>query len=167
MSHVHIPWYKYVIRRIKRYGIGEIFATWWALLWGYIITRWTDSSVAIGYAWARWENICYYWYFLYKEYRDQALFHGKKISIWTVFVGMISEFWPWEVLDSLIIKPFLMWWWSKTLWTLGFIVGKYLADSIYYTLATLLYHHKTKKRINESLYHLEKRISKFTEHNIR
>jgi hypothetical protein len=153
-----ISWYSKCIRRIKRYGPWEIFATTGALLWGYIASRWTTNPAIIGYAGAWWENFLYYGYFLFKEYRDQQLFYNKKISLWTVFSGMISEFWPGELLDSFVMKPLLMWIWSERFGVIGFIIGKYTADVVYYSLATVLYNKKTERRIDTMMSQLENKI---------
>ena len=154
-----IPWHSKIIRRIKRYGPWEIFATTWAILWGYIASHWTDNPAILWYAGARWENLLYYGYFLFKEYNDQKIFYNKKISLWTVFSGMISEFWPGELLDSLVMKPLLMGLWSKYFGTVGFIIGKYCADIVYYSLATVLYNKKTERRIDTMMSNLESKIN--------
>jgi hypothetical protein len=69
---------------------------------------------------------------------------------------IISEFWPGELLDSLVLKPLLMGFWSKMFGVVGLIIWKYLADIVYYSLAAFLYQRKTKRRIDDKLLQLEK-----------
>ena len=160
MQKIHFSRYKKVYRWLKRYAPGELFATIWALLGRYIANKFTHNPIMLGYAGARWENVCYYGYFLYKEYTDQKSFHiyNAKVSVWSIIVGMVSEFWPGELLDSFVVKPLFMMIGSKNLGMIWFIIGKYCADVIYYTIATLLYNHKTKKRIEHALSNLENKM---------
>lgn len=145
---------------IKRYWPGEFFGTTFALTWWFIASRLTDNPAIIWYAGAWSENIWYYGYFLRKEKRDQRVLYNNNASIHQLAKWLLSEFGPWELLDSLIVRPFTMGTWAKYLGWVWLALWKWAADIIFYTTTTLLFRQKTKRNVDERLQALSAKINK-------
>ncbi len=143
---------------IKRYGPWEFRGTLGAMAWGYIASLLTQNNVAIWYAWAWWENVWYYGYFLWREKKDQRVLYNQKASMRTLGKNLLSEFGAWELLDSFVIRPFTMWRWAKIWDARWLLAGKLAADIIFYISATVLYYRKTKRNVDERLQVLSAKI---------
>jgi hypothetical protein len=150
--------YEKVKERVKRYGPWEFRGTLWALGWGYLGSVLSHSDVVIGYAGARWENVGYYGYFVWREYRDQRYVYNQKVSFLSLAKGLVSEFGVWEVLDSAIIRPFTMWVGAKVGWVLWLLAGKLTADAIFYLSVTFFYYRKTKRNVHIRLKEIRSKI---------
>ncbi len=146
-------------QRIKRYWPWEIFGTTFALAWWFIASRLTDNNAIIGYVGAWSENIGYYWYFLWREKRDQQILFNKKASMRQLAKWLISEFWPWELLDSLVVRPLTMGTGAKYLGWLWLLLWKWAADIVFYTCTTILFWQKTRRNVDVRLQALSAKIS--------
>ena len=144
---------------IKRYGPWEIFGTTFALAGWFIASRLTDNNAIIGYVGAWSENIGYYWYFLWREKRDQRVLFNKKASTRQLAKWLISEFWPWEILDSLVVRPLTMGTGAKYLGWLWLVLWKWAADIVFYTCTTILFWQKTRRNVDVRLQALSAKIS--------
>ena len=150
--------YQKILLWIKRYWPWEFWWTLGAMIWWYSASLLGGNEVVIWYSGAWWENVGYYWYFLWKEYREQRYLYLKKVSFFSLCKGVMSEFGIPEILDSTLIRPLTMWTWSKLWWIWWLLLWKFLADAIFYLPATILYYRKTKKSIDNNLMTLTKKI---------
>lgn len=144
---------------IKRYGPWEICGTTFALAGWYFASRVSDNNTIIWYVAAWSENIWYYWYFLRREKRDHHTLFNQKPSTLQLAKWLISEFWPWELLDSLIVRPLTMGMGSKYLGWLWLVLGKWAADIVFYTFTTILFWQKTRRNVDVRLQSLSAKIS--------
>lgn len=125
-----------ILQWIKRYGLAEILAVIGALVGAFVINFLFRKPVltALGGTWG--ENLFYYGTIvsndLYKLYQK----HGRIsfISFMKTVRNLVVEFGPGEYLDSLLVRPFAMYFFPKLLNSLplGIIVGKFAADFIFY-----------------------------------
>jgi hypothetical protein len=147
-----------ILLRLKRYGPGEFRGTLGAIIWWYLASVYTHNNIAIGYAGARWENFWYYWYFIWKEYQEQHDLYRKHVTPLSLFKGIASEFGAGEILDTAVIRPFMMGRWASLGGAWGLLLGKLCADAIFYLSATFLYLRKTKRNIDVRLTDLHEKV---------
>lgn len=137
----------------RRYLPAEILATAGALAAATITFSQTHSyAAATGAGWVG-EGICFYGYFALKElltgashYRGQPLVKRIYLGIASASANLLVEFAPAEILDTFIIRPFLTFLVPHFIhpYWLGFLVGKFSADAIFYLFAITGY--ETKNR---------------------
>ena len=146
---------------IKRYGPSEILWTIGAIGGGYLGLWLTGSEVAASFFGAWWENIGYYGYNIWQESREQAKLwrHGWKKFVWIV-QDVVTEFGFSELLDSFLLRPGLMFFATKYIdnYALWLLVGKILADVVFYVPTTYFYQKTLKRDINILLDKVEDKL---------
>ena len=140
---------------LKRYIPAEIFATLGALLGASIAYSITGSAIVSAYSGTIGENIGFYGYILIKEVRDSKIHHKKhnrKYSFKSCLKdirNLLVEFGFAELLDSILVRPFAMYIFPIMLgnFPLGILIGKIVADIVFY-IPTVLFYELRKKYIN-------------------
>ena len=133
---------------LKRYIPAEILGTIFALIAALAVYNHTHSYLAAAAAGWVGEGIGFYGYFVTTE----LLLNGKKyqqyptlkrISLATAAAStnLLIEFLPAEIFDNFIIRPYLMYLLPQYIhpYPVGFLVGKFSADIIFYALAIVGY----------------------------
>lgn len=118
----------------KRYLPLEVAATACALLGGYAAAAWSLNGAVIAYA-ATWaENVGFYALAIGRAWRQQG-------TVGSALKAVALEFGPAELLDSVVVRPACMYLFPTLFGHLGvgLIVGKVVADVVFYGLAGLAY----------------------------
>ena len=137
---------------IKRYAPAEIFATLGAVIGASAVFLLTQNRIASAYAGAIGETICFYLVMLTrdiiagivqhksnnKEYRASSLAKDTR--------NILIEFGPAEMFDSLVIRPFLMYFFSLYAgnFAVGILLGKISADVVFYFPVVISYELRKK-----------------------
>jgi len=138
---------------LRRYIPAEILGTIGALLAAWVVYTHTHSYIAAAAAGWVGEGIGFYGYFITTElllgsqkYSRYPLLKRISLAIATASANLFVEFLPAELLDNFIIRPFLMYLVPQYIhpYPLGFLVGKFSADILFYALAIVGY--ETRKR---------------------
>ncbi len=135
---------------VARYLPAEIFGVSGALLGAFLVFLFSNNLVLIVYVASLAETIAYYSYIFYCDYRRAKISDAKsgKIIIFPVIRNMFLEFGVAEVFDSLLVRPFCMYWSALILsnYYYGVVVGKLLSDVIFY-IPTIIAHELIKKYV--------------------
>jgi len=138
----------------KRYFIAECLGTILSLCFAYIAYSQSHSYLIAAGAGFIGEGIGFYGYFIVSEllfnrrkYRNLPSLKRLSKVISRSGTDLVIEFGPAEVIDNILIRPFLMFYVPQHIepYALGFIVGKFAADIIFYIFAICGY--EFKKRI--------------------
>jgi len=129
-----ILWY------VKRYAKAEIASTLAALAVYLLAKQFSQNEILCAYAMTMGENIGFYGVIVLREFSASAKkYHGQhKASHALRAAGnTVAEFGPSEVLDSLFLRPAAI---AAALFVIGndltgALVGKILADIIFYSVA--------------------------------
>lgn len=141
----------------KRYIKAEILGTVIATSFAYFSFSHTHSYILAAGAGFIGEGIGFYGYFItselltnYKAYKELPLFKRLGAIITKSSTNLIVEFAPAEIIDNLFIRPLLMYYAPQHIkpYALGFVVGKFSADLIFYMFAVIGY--EVKKRLRAS-----------------
>ncbi len=133
---------------LKRYIPAEILGTIGALMAASVVFSHTHSYVAAAASGWFGEGIGFYGYFIStelfsnsKRYSQHSFFKRVSLAIATASTNLLIEFAPAEVLDNFIIRPYLMYLVPQHIkpYAVGFLVGKFSADIIFYMLAIVGY----------------------------
>lgn len=137
---------------LKRYIGAEILGTIIALGAAWVVYEQTKSFVAATAAGWVGEGIGFYGYFVTTE----LTFHSKRYSQYGIVkritfaisaasTNLFVEFMPAEIIDNILIRPYLMYLVPHYIhpYPLGFLVGKFSADLLFYVFAIAAY--ETKK----------------------
>lgn len=138
---------------LRRYIPAEIIGTTTALAAAWIAFGQTGSFVAGAAAGWVGEGIGFFGYFITLElvrnhayYQHYSLWKRLSLTIAGASRNLIVEFLPAEIIDNFIIRPFAMY--AVPLYVhpypLGFLVGKFAADILFYGIAIVGY--ETRKR---------------------
>lgn len=138
---------------LNRYVPAEVLGTTGALIAAWVVYGQTHSYIAAAAAGWVGEGIGFYGYFITtelllngKKYRQYAPAKRIALAMTTASTNLLVEFLPAEVLDNFIIRPFAMYIVPQYVhpYPLGFLVGKFGADLIFYVFAIIGY--ETRKR---------------------
>jgi len=144
------------MRRIRewswRYVPAEICGTIGVISGASLAYFFTGNRIAAAYVGVIGENIGFYGVILWRDLRRRKLTHEKAGKGFGVreFLKTIQhlflEFGPAEALDSLLVRPFCLYWFSAWLpiFGVGIIVGKFVADIIFYIPVVIAYEMKKK-----------------------
>jgi hypothetical protein len=124
---------------LRRYLPLEILGTATALIGAWLASLLTPSHVALAFAGTWGENLGYYGYAAYRDYRPEQGF--------VRLAGhMLLEFGVAEALDSFLVRPACMYLGQELTGslTLGIAAGKFAADAIFYGLVIVFYELKKK-----------------------
>ncbi|HET8708905.1 MAG TPA: hypothetical protein VFL85_01345 [Candidatus Saccharimonadales bacterium] len=138
---------------LRRYLIAEILGTLGALVAAWVVFSHTHSYVAAAASGWIGEGIGFYGYFVCKElfihakkYREHRLFQKIGRIVAAASTNLFVEFAPAEIMDNVIIRPFLMFLLPQHIkpYAAGFLTAKFSADILFYLLAIIGY--ETKNR---------------------
>ena len=142
---------------LRRYIVAELLGTVISVGFAsFLFVRTHNYVVATGGGLVG-EGIGFYGYFIVSElvinnqrYRAYSLLKKLKKIIALTSTNLIIEFVPAEIADSIFIRPFLMFYVPHYLkpYALGFLVGKFSADMLFYIFAVAGY--EFKKRLYRS-----------------
>lgn len=123
---------------IVRYLPAEIVGTAAMVLAGLTVTIWTDAPALIALAALLGESIGFYVVLAITIYAEQAAAAaGWRRAVGRTLLLLVAEFGPAEFLDSLLIRPAALilgvWLLPDPMW--GLLLGKVLADVIFYAIA--------------------------------
>lgn len=131
----------------RRYLPLEILATFTALVGGLTVATFTDSPVATAFAGTWGENVGYYGLAFARELKalsqdgasPPALSLPERVSLATR--RLLWEFGFAELIDSLVARPFCMFTAGVVVGSpeLGIVVGKIVADILFYAIAIVFY----------------------------
>lgn len=133
---------------LRRYIPAEIIGTITALAGAWLVYLHTGSYVAAaGSGWVG-EGIGFYGYFVtrelisrHKRYTEYPFIQRVARTVAAASTNLLVEFAPAEIIDSFITRPFAMY--SMPLfihpYPLGFLVGKFSADILFYVIAIMGY----------------------------
>ncbi len=128
---------------LHRYLPAEVLATIGALFGAFVGNFVFHNQIITAYLAAFSENIGYYGIMIYKELKQIRATQNTSIvkSISTLIRNLVVEFGPSEYLDSLLVRPFSMYFFPRILGDLaiGVIVAKFFADFIFYIPTIILY----------------------------
>jgi hypothetical protein len=132
------------IEWLKRYIPAEILGTTGALVAAWVVYSHTHSYIAGAAAGWVGEGPGFYGYFIVTEflqssrkYRQYSFFKRISRAIASASTNLLVEFLPAELLDNFIIRPFAMFIAPQYIhpYPVGFLVGKFSADVIFYAFA--------------------------------
>jgi hypothetical protein len=131
---------------LRRYGAAELVGTCTALTGAWLVQRLGGNAVAAAYGGALGENVGFYGTMIIRELvadRRIALASGRAfgpLGALHTAAGLLLEFGPAELLDSLVLRPLAMGIGTRQLgWKLGVVAGKLAADVTFYVPVILTY----------------------------
>ena len=133
---------------LKRYIPAEIIGTTTALLAAWIVYAQTNSYFAAAAAGWVGEGIGFFGYFItaeiithHKRYENYSFWKRLSRAIAAASTNLIVEFLPAEIIDNFVIRPFTMYIAPVYIqpYPLGFLIGKFSADIIFYVIAITSY----------------------------
>jgi hypothetical protein len=133
---------------LRRYVPAEIIGTITALTGAWLVYAQSHSYLAATAAGWVGEGIGFFGYFITLElvannqrYKDQPFFKRASLALATASTNLIVEFLPAELLDNFIVRPYLMYLLPHYIhpYPVGFLVGKFSADILFYALAIVGY----------------------------
>jgi hypothetical protein len=131
---------------VARYGWAELFGTMGSYVGYYLAHALIGISAMAAYGAATGENIGFYGYFMWRTRRDQRL-QGTGQTFARTLRDLVYEFGTAELLDFLIFRPgatFL----AVSLFgsAAGVLIGKIVADVIFYSLAAAFYERRKARQ---------------------
>lgn len=122
---------------LRRYLPAELVCTCTALLCTLLMSTITESAAALALAGTWGENLGFYGVMLFRELRSR----GGARALPAAICFLALEFGPAEALDSLLLRPALMYAGVTLLGHagLGILAGKIAADMSFYSLAIISY----------------------------
>lgn len=126
----------------KRYLPAEIISTVTGLSVAFLIFTFTENRVLSAFfgTWA--ENSSYYVFLVWRDARGSTTFKIflKKCR------GILVEFGPAEIADTLVVRPFSLYLMPLLLnnFPLGIIIGKIIADILFYVPTVISYELRKK-----------------------
>lgn len=139
-----------------RYLPLEIVGTVVAISAAVLVYIITDNRIAAAYAGVIGENIGYYGFLFIRDIEEHRAKHKKEDKVFgfvedlKIIRNIILEFGVAELLDSLFIRPFCMYWfpiWMES-YAFGILVGKLAADVIFY-IPTVISYELEKKYLKD------------------
>jgi hypothetical protein len=123
---------------IVRYLPAEIVGTAAMVLAGLAVTVWTDAPALIALAALVGESLGFYVVLAITIYAEQtSVTPGRRRALGRTLLLLVAEFGAAEILDTLLIRPAALilgvWLVPDPMW--GLLLGKVLADAIFYTIA--------------------------------
>lgn len=137
---------------LRRYIPAEVLGTVTALIGAWATYAHTHSFIAATAAGWVGEGIGFYGYFITtellihtKRYRQHGIVKRVTFAISAASTNLLVEFMPAEIIDNILIRPYLMFLAPHYIhpYPLGFLVGKFSADLLFYVFAIAAY--ETKK----------------------
>ena len=136
-----------------RYTPAEVVSLIGTLLGAWLVYHWTDNRLGASAAGTICGNVGYFGTILMRDVRKtrSQLQHDNRAYTFSVFFknvrALFIEFGLAEVLDTFLIRPFLLYqmplWIGSLAW--GWIIAKFAADVTFY-LPAILFYEWSKKR---------------------
>lgn len=134
---------------LSRYGLAECAGITCALLGSFVVRRATGSAIAAAYGGAWGETIGYTAFIVGRDFLSAARAARANRRAFGVrgaggvVAGLLTEFGPAGLLDTLLIRPFTMGLGARLLGPhLGVIAGKLAADVLFYVPVIFMYERK-------------------------
>ena len=131
---------------LRRYGLAEVAGITCALVGSFSVRRFTGSNLAAAYGGAWGESLGYSSVIILRDYlaaRRAAHAEGKRLNVRDaggVATGLLAEFGPAAILDTLVVRPFTMGIGMRAFGpTRGLVVGKIAADILFYLPVIYMY----------------------------
>lgn len=141
-----------VFEWLRRYGPAECSGISCALIASVIVRRFTANAVAVGYAGAWGEALGYGAVMVGRDFLAAARRRRMAHETFTardgagVVGGLLVEFGPASLLDTLLTRPIAMALLTRLLGIpLGIIAGKLVADGLFYVPVIATYEHKKRR----------------------
>ena len=143
---------------LQRYGFAECAGVTCALLGSWIVGRVTGSAIAAGYGGAWGEAVGYSTVIIARDFLSASRSvrtRGRPFGVadvGRVIVGLIQEFGPSGILDTLFTRPFAMAAgirWLGPQW--GVLAGKVVADVLFYIPVIFLYERRRRAERNAGI----------------
>ncbi len=141
---------KKVVEWVKRYLPAEIFGAIGSVAGAWVVFSLTGHRILSVYAAVIWENAGYYGFIALREIlKNQGKNKGDELGVINFIKSirnLVLEFGPAEILDSLLIRPFSLYVFTILIkeYSLGIIIGKLVADIIFY-IPTIISYELRKK----------------------
>lgn len=138
---------------VARYGLMEIMGTITATLAGLAAHQLTGSLLVTAIAGSLGETVGFYGTAAYREIRQYYQLHHEHARLRRIWLtslhavrGMLIEFGPAEVVDSLFVRPALMYILPQVTGNIatGLLAGKLLADVVFYGIAAIGHSMRTR-----------------------
>ena len=137
---------------VKRYAPAEIFATIGAVIGASAVFLLTQNRIASAYAGAIGDSICFYVVIFIRDTIASVTQHRSNNKKYNALIlakdarNILIEFGPAEILDTLVIRPFLMYFFSLYAgnFAFGILLGKISADIVFYFPAIISYELRKK-----------------------
>jgi hypothetical protein len=138
---------------LRRYGVAECGGIACAILSSFTIRRFTGSAIAAAYAGAWGESIGYSAVIIGRDIATAtraARASGHTLDVRdgaNVATGLLAEFGPAGLLDTLVTRPLAMGIGARFLGpTKGLIAGKLAADALFYVPVIFMYERRKRHR---------------------
>ncbi|WP_127473086.1 hypothetical protein [Microbacterium sulfonylureivorans] len=123
---------------ITRYLPAEIVGTAAMVMAGLGVTLWSDNAAIIALAALLGEVVGFYAVLAATIYLEQApITRSRRAAVGRTGMLLVAEFGVAELLDTLLLRPALLmagiWLFADPMW--GLLVGKVVADVIFYAIA--------------------------------
>lgn len=138
---------------LRRYIPAEVLGTITSLIAAWVVYSQSHSYLAATGAGWFGEGIGFYGYFITTElfnssqkFKQYSFIKRASLAISAASTNLLVEFLPAELLDNFIIRPFAMFEAPHFIhpYPIGFLVGKFSADIIFYVFAIIGY--ESRKR---------------------
>jgi hypothetical protein len=137
---------------LQRYGLAECAGITCALVGSFVVHRLTGSAVAAAYGGAWSETLGYASVMIGRDFFAGARAErvaGRRFgarSAGAIATGLLSEFGPAGVLDTMVTRPFAMALGARVLGPArGLIAGKLVADVVFYLPVILMYERRKRQ----------------------
>jgi hypothetical protein len=139
----------------KRYLFPELVAIPTAVASGVIVEHFSGDKVLTAYASTIGENVGYYGFIFFRDVKTDILksqIVNKRygiVNFFTNITGLIVEFGPAEVFDTLFVRPSLIFLFQEMIsgLPLAIIFGKFSADIIFMIVVVVSYEARIKYHI--------------------
>ena len=139
-------WRARVADWLRRYALAEVAGVTCALVGSYGARRFTGSNLAAAYGGAWGESLGYSSVIIVRDYlaaRRAAHAKGRLVNVrdaGELATGLLAEFGPAAVLDTLVVRPFAMGVGMRALGPMrGLVAGKIAADILFYLPVIYMY----------------------------
>jgi hypothetical protein len=126
------------MQKIKQWAglflFAELCGTICSVVFAYCTHHFFETPIITAYSGAIGENIGFYSVLWYKEYK--ICITKSKNPLWKSGLNLVSQFGFIEIVDSFITRPYSMYLCTTLLpINTGIIIGKLIADLVFYSLA--------------------------------
>jgi len=146
-----VPRRQRIIGWVSRYGLAECAGIACAFLGSLLVRRATGNSIAAAYGAAWGESIGYATVIVTRDFLTESRAAREKAETFStrrasgVVGGLLAEFGPAALLDTLVTRPLAMGLGVRLLGLrLGVLAGKVAADTLFYVPVIFMYERRTR-----------------------